>query len=179
MSWVGDGWTFLAVPHSASTSLIQWLRSEYGVVRRGVKHSVYPLEGMVWYVYRDPVDRAVAMWRKQGVEGNLCGELCLFDPGCSFERYAQALANRELPAFGDHRRIAVCGHVEFLSGVPDGVDLRGVRFDRLPDGLRALPFVRPDDPLLLPRENVLTRSWLEPEVTDAARDWVWAWEMCL
>ena len=131
--WVSDdGWAYLAVPHTGSTSTVAWLRKNFGVKKVGGKHSWDLPEGdwWVWTVRRDPWDRVKAMWRKQGQHS-----LGNFDLVYPFKEFVERLIEGTLLPKDDHRNLALLPQPE------EGQFKAVVPFEGLPWSLLMLPFV--------------------------------------
>ena len=144
MSHVSDEhrFVFLSVPYTKSTSTRRWLERKFGAIQYGGPHEmIVPSdEYLTWTIYRDPVDRAISLWRRIHRTP---------------ERRAYEAGEGQIPpTFLDFVRILASGRVIDYRGRggpaqfwPQSRHLEGVKVDRffrfedVPEAYASLPFV--------------------------------------
>lgn len=153
--WVSDEkrLCYVAIPHTASSSVITWLRRRFPDTRRvGQKHDAFVPEGcedyFFWTVWRDPSERLQAMYEKHRLDphynigtmvcrpqGNVYNDVVLWDQ-----------AARQVGLFALDQE-------EFLQTIPPRTFVHVVTFEGLPNSLLELPFVDDDEITDFPHVN--------------------------
>ena len=168
---------YIALPHTASTSLREWLIRFHGGIKEGEDHSSYiPVsyhDALFFTVMRDPYDRAAGLWKKLARKPDReAHENYWKSAGIPFAKsltdYCEMLVEGSFPPA---RRFVFWNQSKHLNGMKPRV----LRFDKMPDALLELPFV--DDVSTFPHRNRNGADKSDYPVvwTDRARDAVRTW----
>jgi len=148
--WVSDAhrFCFAAVPHNASTSVIDWLRREFPDVRKvGSKHAVGVVPGcedyLYWCVWRDEFDRLRAMYEKQREDPHKHLSAGACRPRGVIEGWSEWLHLWRTDPHAWTVPAVVATQEEFMEPIPDCMRTF-VWYEDLPRSLLALPFVTED-----------------------------------